>query len=253
MSTVEAIADACKELKLGKNIVANMGKIDEPDKGKFLLKLLQMEIEHRAENRRQRNIKTAGFFTMKSFSDYEYDDVELPPTLTVQDIESVEFVRRKENLILYGNPGTGKTHLATAIGIKACMSDMRVGFYRTAGLVNKLVEYRDKGELDKFFKKLSKLDLIICDEWGYVPLDKVGGQLLFQVISDCYETKSLIITTNLEFSKWINIFYDQEMTAAMIDRLVHHSHLVLFPKKDSWRIKHALINKKNNKKNSLSE
>ena len=251
MSTVEEIAAACKELKLGKNIVTNMRKIDEPDNEKFLLKLLKMEIAHRAENRRQRNIKTAGFFTMKSFSGYEYDEVELPTTLTVEDIESIEFVRRKENLILYGNPGTGKTHLATAIGIKACMNDMRVGFFRTAGLVNQLVEYRNKGDLDKFFKKLSKLDLIICDEWGYVPLDKVGGQLLFQVISDCYETKSLIITTNLEFSKWINIFYDREMTAAMIDRLVHHSHLVLFPKKESWRIKHALVNNVN-KKNSLS-
>jgi len=84
-----------------------------------------------------------------------------------------------------------------------------------------LLEARQQGALDKLFRKLSKLDLIICDEWGYVPLDMVGGQLLFQVISECYETKSLIITTNLEFSKWVNIFYDQEMTAAMIDRLVN--------------------------------
>jgi DNA replication protein DnaC len=242
MSTVELISAACKELKLGKGIVNNMSKIKESDREKFLLRLLEMEIQNRAENRRQRNIKSAGFFTMKSFSDYKYDDVELPANLTVKDIETVEFVRRKENLILYGNSGTGKTHLATAIGIRACMEDMRVGFYRTAGLVNKLLESREKGELDKFFKKLSKLDLIICDEWGYVPLDKVGGQLLFQVISDCYETKSLIITTNLEFSKWVNIFYDQEMTAAMIDRLVHHSHLIMF-KGESWRIKNALINK----------
>jgi DNA replication protein DnaC len=244
MSTVELIASACKELKLGKSIVNNMSKIEESDREKFLLRLLEMEIQNRAENRIQRNIKSAGFFTMKSFSDYEYDEVELPANLTVEDIETVEFIRRKENLILYGNSGTGKTHLATAIGIRACIKDMRVGFYRTAGLVNKLLEYRGKGELDKFFKKLSKLDLIICDEWGYVPLDKVGGQLLFQIISDCYETNSLIITTNLEFSKWVNIFYDQEMTAAMIDRLVHHSHLVMF-NGDSWRIKNALINKKN--------
>ena len=123
------------------------------------------------------------------------------------------------------------------------MEDMKVGFYRTAGLVNKLLEARQERELEKFFRKLSKLDLIICDEWGYVPLDKEGGQLLFQVISDCYETKSLIITTNLEFSKWVNIFYDQEMTAAMIDRLIHHSHLLLF-QGESWRLKHSLANKK---------
>ena len=128
------------------------------------------------------------------------------------------------------------------------MEDMKVGFFRTAGLVNKLLEARRERELEKFFRKLFKLDLIICDEWGYVPLDKEGGQLLFQVISDCYETKSLIITTNLEFSKWVNIFYDQEMTAAMIDRLIHHSHLLLF-QGESWRLKHSLVNQKNSPPN----
>ena len=244
MSVIESVAEACKELKLSRNIVDNMQKIQEEDRYKFLLQLFQLEIQHRADNRRHRNIKSAGFYNMKSFSDYVYDDIELPSGLSVADMESAEFVRRKENLILYGNSGTGKSHLATAIGIKACMEDMRVGFYRTAGLVNKLLEARQQGVLDKLFRKLSKLDLIICDEWGYVPLDMVGGQLLFQVISECYETKSLIITTNLEFSKWVNIFYDQEMTAAMIDRLVHHSHLLIF-QGESWRVKHSLVNKKN--------
>jgi DNA replication protein DnaC len=244
MSIIEEVGKACRELKLGRNIIYNMQKIEETDKVAFLLKLFQLEIKHRAEKRRQYNIKLAGFHSMKSFSDYIYDDITLPAGLTVSEIESVEFIKRKENLILYGNSGTGKTHLATAIGIKACMEDMLVGFYRTAGLVNKLLEAKQRKELEKFFKKLSKLDLLICDEWGYVPLDKEGGQLLFQVISDYYETKSLIITTNLEFSKWVNIFYDQEMTAAMIDRLVHHSHLLIF-QGESWRFKHALVNRKN--------
>lgn len=244
MSVIESVAKACKELKLSRNIVENMQQIEAEDKYKFLLQLFQLEIQHRADNRKQRNIQSAGFYNIKGFSDYVYDDIEVPSGLSVADMESVEFIRRKENLILYGNSGTGKSHLATAIGVKACMEDMSVGFYRTAGLVNKLIEARQQGTLDKFFRKLSKLDLIICDEWGYVPLDMVGGQLLFQVISECYETKSLIITTNLEFSKWVNIFYDHEMTAAMIDRLVHHSHLLVFHG-ESWRVKNSLVNKKN--------
>ena len=248
MSVIEAVETACKELKLSKNIVNNMQKLKETDNQEFLLKLFQLEIKYRAENRKHRNIKLASFYTMKSFSGYIYDDITLPVGLTVEDIEAVKFIKRKENFILYGNSGTGKTHLATAIGIKACMEDMKVGFFRTAGLVNKLLEARKERELEKFFRKLSKLDLIICDEWGYVPLDKEGGQLLFQVISDCYETKSLIITTNLEFSKWVNIFYDQEMTAAMIDRLIHHSHLLLF-QGESWRLKHSLVIQKNSPPN----
>jgi len=117
-----------------------------------------------------------------------------------------------------------------------------VGFYRTSSLVNKLVEAKKNNELIKLLNKLSKLDLVIMDEWGYIPLDREGSQLLFQVISDCYEIKSVIITTNLEFGKWVNIFYDKEMTAAMIDRLVHHSHLLMF-EGDSFRVKNSLIKK----------
>jgi len=227
-------------IKLGRNIIYNMQKIEETDKAAFLLKLFQLEIKHRREKRRQYNIKLAGFYSMKSFSDYIYDDITLPAGLTVSEIESVEFIKRKENLILYGNSGTGKTHLATAIGIKACMEDMLVGFYRTAGLVNKLLEAKQRKELEKFFKKLSKLDLLICDEWGYVPLEREGAQLLFQVISDCYEKRSVIITTNLEFSRWVGIFYDEQMTAAMIDRLVHHSHLMIFDGQ-SYRMRDSLM------------
>ena len=124
--------------------------------------------------------------------------------------------------------GTGKTHLAMAIGIEACNRGMKVGFYRTANLVNQLSDAKKAGTLSKLFNNLRKLDLLICDEWGYVPMDRASAQILFQVISDSYERRSVIITTNLEFSRWVGIFYDEQMTAAMIDRLVHHSYLLLF-------------------------
>jgi|AntAceMinimDraft_15_1070371.scaffolds.fasta_scaffold18234_1 DNA replication protein DnaC len=240
MPAIEEIALCCKELRLSSNIVENIKKIEEADKELFLLRLFQLEIKHRRHNRRLRNIKNAGFYTLKGFSNYAFDDIKLPDALTVDAIIAGEFIQNKQNLIMYGNPGTGKTHLATAIGHTACKNDLKVGFFRTAGLVNKLLEAKRKNEFDIFLRKLDRLDLIIADEWGYVPLDKEGSQLLFHVISECYERKSLIITTNLEFSRWVNIFYDKDMTTAMIDRLVHHSHLLIFDG-ESWRMKNSLI------------
>ncbi len=127
-----------------------------------------------------------------------------------------EIVNRNE-LLCFSCNGNGKTHLAQAIGLEACKQDKVVRFFRTAALVNRLSEAQKKSELNAFMKTLMKADLIICDEWGYVPLDRDGSKLLFQVISECYEQRSVIITTNLEFSKWVHIFYDEQMTSAMID------------------------------------
>ena len=152
------------------------------------------------------------------------------------------FLARKENLILYGPVGTGKTHMATAIGVEACNQGKKVKFYRTAALVNDLNDAQTAGNLGKMLKQLSKLDLLICDEWGYIPLDRQGAQLLFQVVADCYEKRSIIITTNLEFSKWNGIFYDEKLTSAIIDRLVHHSHLLVFGGQ-SYRLTHSTIRK----------
>jgi len=136
--------------------------------------------------------------------------------------------------------GTGKTHLATAIGVEACRKGYNVKFFRTAALVNRLVEARKGGELSGLLKQLTKADLLICDEWGYVPVDREGAQLLFQVISDCYEQRSIIITTNLEFSRWMSVFYDEQMTAAIIDRLIHHCYLLIFDGQ-SYRMKQSLM------------
>lgn len=115
-----------------------------------------------------------------------------------------------------------------------------MAFYRTAVLINALIEAKKGGNLQKFLNKLAKKKLLICDEWGYVPYDKQVAQLLFQVISDCYEKNSVILTTNLDFSKWVTVFYDTQMTTAMIDRLVHHSHLLIF-EGESYRIKTSKI------------
>lgn len=236
------IEEYCKKLKLGKNLVDNIKKIGIEDKYEFISELFRLEVEHRDIARRNFKMKSAGFYTMKYLEDYYFADIKLPHGLPLEELKNLSFCRNKENIIMYGNPGTGKTHLATALGIEAVNKDFNVGFYRTSSLVDKLVEAKKNNELIKLLNKLSKLDLLIMDEWGYIPLDREGSQLLFQVISDCYEIKSVIITTNLEFGKWVNIFYDKEMTAAMIDRLVHHSHLLMF-EGDGYRVKNSLIGK----------
>jgi len=155
-------------------------------------------------------------------------------------LKNAAFVERKENLILYGPVGTGKTHLATALGVEACMNGRKVKFYRTAALVNELIDAQSNGMLKKFLKPIEQADLLICDEWGYVPLDLEGAKLLYQVIADCYEKKSIILTTNLEFSKWNSIFFDEKLTNAIIDRMVHHSHLLVF-NGPSYRLQNSLM------------
>ena len=204
MSVIEEIASCCKKLRLSGNIVENIKKIKETDNELFLHQLFKLELDHRKHNRRLRNIKNAGFYASKGFANYVFDDIKLPDTLSADDIIAGEFINNKQNLIMYGNPGTGKTHLATAIGYAACRNDLKVGFFRTAGLVNKLLEAKRKNEFDIFMSKLARLDLIIADEWGYVPLDKEGSQLLFHVISEytmrfkhCRRT-----ATVMAYTKW---------------------------------------------------
>jgi DNA replication protein DnaC len=237
----ELIKQHCNKLKLGSRIYENYENIKADSNEEFLEKLLAMEVEARTVNRKNRYVKTAGFDVIKTFENYTFEHVEIPSSIGIDDIKQAAFVERKENLILYGPVGTGKTHLATAIGVKACDNDNKVKFFRTAALINCLLDAKENKELKKFMRQIEQTDLLICDEWGYVPFEKEGSQLLFQVISECYEKRSLIITTNLEFSKWNGIFYDEKLTSAIIDRVIHHSHLLLFTG-GSYRLKYSTIN-----------
>lgn len=222
------IAACCKRLRLSKNIVENSDRLTAESHQGYLLKLLRSEIEHREAARRDKLLNKAGFYTVKTFEGFRFDEITLPSPVTIDYLKNCEFLESKTNLVMYGNVGTGKTFLATAIGVEACRRGIETKFFRTAALVNKLSEAKKSGQLSAFIKKLVKAELIICDEWGYVPLDRIGAQLLFEVISECYEKKSLILTTNIEFSRWVNIFYDEQMTGAILDRLLHHCHLLLF-------------------------
>ena len=151
------------------------------------------------------------------------------------------FIPKRQNLILYGTVGAGKTHMAIAAGVAACDAGFKTRFWRTATLVNALTEAKRRGELSHFMKQFEKLDLLICDEWGYVPIDSDGSKLLFGIIAECYERKSIIITTNLEFARWNDIFADTKITAALLDRIIHHSHMLDFSNRDSWRLQQALL------------
>jgi len=240
MNSDELIQRYCKRLRWGKSIYDNYLKIETTDTTDFLVQLLKLEIEHRELSRKNRNLKSAGFDVIKTFDGYEFSDIQIPNAITIDEIKSAAFIDKLENLILYGPVGTGKSHLATAIGVAACSQGKKVKFFRTAALVNHLSDAKANGELKRFMKQMEKIDLLICDEWGYVPFEKDGSQLLFQVISECYERKSIIITTNLEFSKWNGVFYDEKLTSAIIDRLVHHSHLLVFDG-ESYRLKHSVM------------
>ncbi len=229
MNSDTLIKHYCKELRFGKNLYENYSKINAVDYADFLAQLLKLEQDNRELTRKNRNLKAAGFDVIKTFEGYSFSQIQIPNAIDIEDLKTADFINKKENLILYGPVGTGKSHLATAIGVAACSSGKRVKFFRTASLVNQ-----------RFMRMIEKTDLLICDEWGYIPFEKEGAQLLFQVISECYERRSVIITTNLEFSKWNGIFYDEKLTSAIIDRLVHYSHLLIFSG-PSHRLTHSTM------------
>lgn len=237
----EQLLAACKKLRLGSDLVANAKRIKKKGNLEFLFELFREELEERDRKRRKGYRKAAHFELIKTFEKYTFEDIKFPSALTPEDILGTTFIPRHENLILYGTVGAGKTHLAIALGIAACDAGYRTRFWRTTVLVNALTEAKKEGYLSRFMKQFDKLDLLICDEWGYVPMDSDGTKLLFQVISECYERKSVVITTNLEFARWNDIFADTKITAALLDRIIHHSHLLDFSNRTSWRLKEALM------------
>ncbi|WP_241358430.1 IS21-like element helper ATPase IstB, partial [Klebsiella pneumoniae] len=160
----------------------------------------------------------------------------------------LHFLKEKQNLLLLGSPGTGKTHLSTALGLKACERGYEVRFFRVADLVEQLEAALKAGTLQRLKRQIEKCQLLILDEVGYVPFQKQGAELLFHIIADCYEQKSVIVTSNLEFGQWNRVFGDNRLTSALVDRLVHHAHIVAFTG-ESYRLKNALSSVKTNNSN----
>lgn len=243
MNSAEMIKAKGKQLMLSNHTMAIFADKATPRQADFLIEMFDAELGYREENKRKRLMKRAAFPVPKYFDGYDWSPVQLPASLTREELKDCSFLERSENVICFGPVGVGKTHLATAVGMRACERGLRVRFVTTSELVLRLMEAREKGNLDKVLSDYASNDLTILDEFGYVPIDRDGSRLLFQVISRCYESKSLMLTTNLEFSRWGTVLTEEQMASAMADRLLHHGHVITF-KGESYRMRNALMHKK---------
>jgi len=192
----------------------------------YLLALLEDEFETRIQNRKKARIRQADFPFKKYLQDLQREELPKNAQEKIDVLESLEFIKNGQNVILAGNPGTGKTHLSIGLGVKACMEDYRVFFTTVPRLITQIRESRSQKTLRTLESRFEKFDLVICDEFGYISFDKEGAEMLFSHLSLRAGRKSTIITTNLSFDRWSEIFGDPVLTAAMVDRLTHKAHII---------------------------
>jgi len=230
-TTKEKITAYTKELRLPaiRNNYSNQAR--EAIKNKsgyedYLLALLEDEFENRIKNRKSARIRQADFPYKKYLQDLQREELPKNAQTKIDTLESLEFIKQGQNVILAGNPGTGKTHLSIGLGIKACMEDYRVLFTTVPRLITQIRESRSQKTLRTLESRFEKFDLVICDEFGYISFDKEGAEMLFSHLSLRATRKSTIITTNLSFDRWSEIFGDPVLTAAMVDRLTHKAYIV---------------------------
>jgi DNA replication protein DnaC len=208
----------------------------------YLLRLVEMELIEREQRATQRRIKAAGFPVIKSFETFDFKAIPSLNKLLALELARGEYITKRQNVLAVGNSGTGKTHLALALGLAACQKGFKVRFTTAAALVNEMIEARDEKRLLRLQKQIAKLNLLIIDEMGFVPFSKTGAELLFELISQRYERGSVLITTNLPFDEWPDVFGSERLTGALLDRLTHHVH-ILEMNGDSYRLKQSKTRK----------
>ena len=206
--------------------IAQISQQDQSSFEVFLLRLFEREIHDREIRARERRIKGAKFPVIKTLDSFNFTEQPGIDPVLIRELMVGEYIDQRENVLLIGNSGTGKTHLATALGFAACEQGRKVRFFSATGMVTMLLERRDEKALDRFHKQLDRLDLVILDELGYIPFSKAGAELLFEVISRAYERTSIILTSNLPFESWTEVFGSERLTGALLDRLTHRIHII---------------------------
>ena len=235
------VKDISKELYLS-YIATNFDELCKEAKAtkmphaEFLLDIFGRELENRRTNRLKKRIQDARFPHKKYLQDLDLEEYDKEIKQEIEHLIELQFIDDKENIICIGNPGRGKTHLSIALGIAACMADKRVLFTNVPNLVIELKEAMSKNEITSYKKKFERYELVIIDELGYVSFDKQGNEILFNLLSNRNEVGSMIITTNLAFEEWEEVFGDAKLTGALVDRLAHKAH-VLDMSGDSYRLK----------------
>ena len=207
--------------------------VSHPD---YLLRLAELEVTDRHQRMVQRRIRAARFPTTKSLDAFDFSAIPSVNQPLVMQLARCEYIERGENVIAIGNSGTGKTHVALGLGLAACQRGLSVGFTTAAALVNELMEARDERRLLNLQRQLARLKLLIIDELGFVPLSTTGAELLFEVFSQRYERGSILVTTNLPFNEWTEVFGSERLTGALLDRLTHHVHIIEM-NSDSYRLR----------------
>jgi len=212
----------------------------------FLLRMAERELLDREQRAAERRLKAAGFPVLKTLDTFDFTAQPGINKPLVLDLMRGDYLEVQDNILFMGNPGTGKTHLATALGHSACAQGKRVRFFSVTGLVTQLLEAREERQLERLFNRLAKHHLIILDEFGYVPFSKAGAELLFEVVSRAYERQSILLTTNLPFENWTEILGNERMTGALLDRLTHRVHIIE-ANGESYRLKDAKKRAKRNR------
>lgn len=203
---------------------------------RYLMALAEQEVLEREARRRQRRLKEAKIPVIKEFASFDFAAIpQLNPQI-IQQLAQGEYIDKAEPIILIGNPGLGKTHIATALAIEATRQMRRVRFYNTAALVNELLKAQEEKQVTPFLNKALNYHLIVLDELGFIPLSTAGAQLMFQFCATLYERVAVIVTTNLKFADWTQLFGDERLTVALLDRLTHKAHIIEFLG-DSYRFR----------------
>lgn len=204
----------------------------------YLARLTELELIDRERRLVERRIKQAGFPTVKQLESFDFKAIPSLNKMLILDLARSEYVSRRENVILLGPSGVGKTHIALALGLAACQKGLSVRFTTASQMVHELIEARDEKRLLRLQAQLAKVSLLIVDELGYVPLSQTGSELLFEVFSQRYERGATIVTSNLPFQEWTSVFASERLTGALLDRITHHVH-ILEMNAESYRLKQS--------------